>query len=70
MFRLGLATECVADDQVVNRCREIAARLAEFPQGATSTLKRSLIDKRDVEDPETLFAMASGPGLINAGMVK
>jgi len=70
MLRLGLATECVEDSEVVDRCRAIAKRLAEFPEGATGNLKRSLIAQRGISDPEQFFPTASGPGLKNAGMVK
>lgn len=69
LLRLGLVTECVADDQVVSRCRDIAARLASFPPGAASNIKRGIIEQRGIDDPERFFRQSRSNALMNAGMV-
>ena len=68
--RLGLAAECVPDDMVVSRCREITARLAAFPAGATRSIKKGIIEQRGITDPDAFFRQPGGGGLLNAGMVK
>ncbi|MCB1692678.1 MAG: enoyl-CoA hydratase/isomerase family protein [Pseudomonadales bacterium] len=72
LVRLGLAAECVADESVVSRCREISARLAGFPPGASANIKRGIIRQRGIDDPEAWFPKqaGSGPGLLGANMVK
>ena len=42
LMRLGLATECVADNQVVLKASELAQRLAGFPSGTTAKIKRGM----------------------------
>ena len=70
MLRLGLAAECVADDQVLARCREVCQRFAEFPAGATARIKRGIIEQRGIDDPEAYFRKPSSNALLGAKMVK
>jgi enoyl-CoA hydratase/carnithine racemase len=60
LVRLGLAAECVADSDVVNRCQEIAARIASFPAGASVTVKQSIIEQRGIADIEAYFSDGGG----------
>lgn len=39
LLRLGLATEMVADDQVLTRARELATQLAAYPDGGLRSIK-------------------------------
>jgi len=70
LVKLGIATECVADDEVVNRCREIAARLASFPKGAAESIIESIRSIRNIGDPETFFPKRSNNALLSAAQVK
>ncbi|MDP5058035.1 MAG: enoyl-CoA hydratase/isomerase family protein [Pseudomonadales bacterium] len=71
LLRLGLVTEVVADELVVCRCHEIASRIAGFPQGAGTNIKKSMIIQRQVADAETFFQQAGGnTALLTAGMLK
>lgn len=70
LLRLGLVTECVSDGHVVSRCRELAARIAGFPQGAARNIKQGIIRQRGIDDPGTFFRQSGGSALLNAGMVK
>lgn len=47
--RLGLVTEVVDDDSVMNRAVEWAMRLAEFPPGAPAVVKRSITATRAID---------------------
>ena len=67
---LGLATETVADDEVVNRCREIAERIASFPTGSSKQIKQSLKAQRGISDPSSFFSTGGGDALKTAAMVK
>ncbi|MFT4820123.1 MAG: enoyl-CoA hydratase/carnithine racemase [Candidatus Pseudothioglobus sp.] len=60
LVRLGLAAECVADNVVVDRCQEIAKRMAGFPLGASMTVKQSIIDQRGITDIEAFFSDGGG----------
>ena len=70
LVKMGLVTECVADDEVVSRCRELAARMASFPAGAPREIKRTLIAQRGIDDPDEFFPKRSNNALQSAGMVK
>jgi enoyl-CoA hydratase len=67
---LSLINEVSADDHVVTRCRELAARLAEFPPGASRTIKAALVNQRGIEDPETFFPSQANPGLMSAKLLE
>ena len=70
LYRLGLAADCVADDVVVARCREVAERIAGFPPGASGEIKRDLIAQRGIDDPEDYFMNQSSPALLTADRVQ
>jgi enoyl-CoA hydratase/carnithine racemase len=70
LVALGLATESVADDQVVNRCREVAERIASFPAGAPETIKDALIAQRQIDNPDHFFRKPPNRALNTAAMVK
>lgn len=70
LVRLGLATECVADDQVLIRCREIATRIAGFPPGAPASIVESIRGLRNIDDPDAFFPKRSNNALLNAAQVK
>lgn len=42
LLRLGIATQCVADAMVVSCAADLAKRMAGFPEGTTSKIKRGL----------------------------
>ena len=42
MLRLGLANQCVNDDQIVQTAGAICARFADFPAGAPAKIKRGM----------------------------
>lgn len=42
LLRLGLATTCVADDQVQDHAASLAQRLASFPSGTTRKIKQGM----------------------------
>ena len=69
-MKLGLATECVADDEVVDRCREIATRMAGFPQGAPASIIESIRGLRNIKDPDAFFPKRSNSALLTAAQVK
>ncbi len=70
LLRLGLVAECVTDDAVVERCREIAERIAGTPTGASKNIKLSIISQRGIDDPEAFFQQPDSPALLTAAMVK
>lgn len=71
LLKLGLATEVVADDQVVARCREVAARIAGFPPGASSSIVESLRAQRGINDPDAFFPTGGGNNaLLTAAQVR
>ena len=69
LMDLGLVNECVPDNEVVSRCQEIAERIAGFPPGAARQIKRSLINQRGIEDPDSFFPTGGGAALKTAAMV-
>lgn len=69
LIEMGLATECVPDDHIVVRAREVCERIAGFPEGAGKTIKEMIIKSRPVQDPETVFLRGGGRRLENAQMI-
>jgi enoyl-CoA hydratase len=65
LLRLGVATEVVADDRVLGRCRERAAELAACPADGVARLKSSIRAAWLGTTPEAWFASfaAASPGL-------
>ena len=70
LVRLGIATECVADENVLIRCRELAVRLAGFPKGSTDAIVESIRSIRKVGDPESFFPTSSNNALLTASQLK
>jgi len=70
LLRLGLISECVSDDSVVERCNEIAATIAGYPAGAAIAIKQSLVAQRDIDSPEDFFPHAGSSALNTAKMLK
>ena len=70
LLRMGLVSECVPDDAVVKRCREIAKRIAGFPPGSAKQIKQTIIQQRGIEDLEAFFQSGGGAALKTAPMVK
>ena len=70
LHQLGLVTECVPDNAVLSRCRDLAARMASFPPGATTAIKQGIIEQRGIDNPEAFFRQSRSGALLNAGMVK
>ncbi|MBS05347.1 MAG: hypothetical protein CMQ24_21960 [Gammaproteobacteria bacterium] len=70
LLRLGIATEVVADDQVVTRCREVAARIAGFPKGAGANIVQSLRAQRGIDDPEAFFPKGGNNALLTAAQLR
>ena len=66
---LGLVNEVVPDDQVVARCRELAEKIAEFPTGASRTIKAALVSQRGIDDPESFFPSPANSGLMSARLL-
>jgi len=58
LVSLGIALESVPDDQVVDRARELAERLAGYPEGGLSRIKQAL-RRYAAHDPEEWFKRAS-----------
>ncbi len=56
LVKLGLVLECVSDDSVVERCHEIAERIAAFPLGASAIVKQNIVDQRGVDNVEAHFS--------------
>lgn len=70
LVRLGVATECVSDDEVLNRSREIAERIAGFPEGAPAMIIESIRGMRTIGDPDDFFPKRSSNALLTAAQVK
>ena len=70
MFRLGLVTECVADDEVLSRSREMATRIAGFPPGGAVNIKQSIVGQRSIDDVEKWFTSPQSNALQTAKMLK
>lgn len=49
LLRMGIAQQCVADDEVVDAATTIAQRLAGFPEGGLGRIKAGLRARLDVD---------------------
>ncbi|MEZ5657004.1 MAG: enoyl-CoA hydratase/isomerase family protein [Burkholderiaceae bacterium] len=58
LLRMGIASEVVADDQVVARARAWAQELAAYPAAAAAGIKRTIRGLNRVEDPQAWFDKA------------
>ena len=70
MYRLGVATECVPDDEVLSRSREMATRIAGFPLGGAVNIKQSIVGQRQLPDIEKWFTSPRSNALQTAKMLK
>lgn len=70
LHRLGLISEYVGDDSVVERCHEIAATIAGYPPGAAKNIKQCLIAQRGIDRPEDFFPQTANNALNTAKMLK
>jgi enoyl-CoA hydratase/carnithine racemase len=70
LHRLGLISEYVGDDSVVERCYEIAATIAGYPPGAAKNIKQTLIAQRGIDRPEDFFPQTANNALNTAKMLK
>jgi enoyl-CoA hydratase/carnithine racemase len=70
LLRLGLISEYVSDDSVVERCNEIAATIAGYPTGAAEAIKQSLVAQRGIDKPEDFFPKTANSALNSAKMLK
>jgi enoyl-CoA hydratase len=71
LLRLGVASEVVADDRVVERARELAGQLAGYPADGARAIKRSLRAMGPAAgDGRAWFerAMALNPNMPRAGI--
>ncbi len=55
LYRLGIATEVVPDDQVLTRARELAASIASYAPGGVRGVKATMRGLRQLSDPESYF---------------
>jgi enoyl-CoA hydratase/carnithine racemase len=69
LMDLGLITEIQPDDVVTSRCQELAAQMSQMPVGATRKIKASLIDQRQIVDPEQFFPQSSTNALKGASLL-
>lgn len=69
LHRLGLATEVVADGEVVSRANAIAQRMAGFPRGAPARHKADIRAQSGIADVRKWFREQSHSVLLSAGRV-
>jgi len=69
LVSLGLALRSVEDGQVLENVREIAARLAGFPAGASETIIERIRSMRP-DDAESVFPVSSNQALLTAIQVR
>ena len=70
LLDLGLITEIQPDDAVTSRCQELASQMGQMPAGATRKIKESLIQQRQIADPEQFFPQSSANALKGAPLLK
>ena len=70
LLSLGLITETVNDDEVLARCREICTRIAAFPGGASTRVKRTIIESRRIDSAGDFFSFDVQSTLDQASMLK
>lgn len=69
LLDLGLITEIQPDDTVAGRCQELASQMGQMPVGATRKIKESLIQQRQIENPEQFFPQSSTNALRGAPLL-
>lgn len=55
LHRLGIATDVVADDQVLTRAKELAAAIASYDSEGVRGVKATMRGIRRLDDPESYF---------------
>lgn len=70
LLDLGLITEIQPDNSVTSRCQELAEKMGQMPTGATCKIKESLIQQRQIADPEQFFPSSSTNALKGAPLLK
>lgn len=68
LLRLGLASEVVADDQVLSKALEIAANLGSYPADGPRSLKAGIRANSPVSDAKVWFSQARSAAT-NSGWV-
>ena len=66
---LRLVTEVVPDSDALETARRLAARLASFPEGASTVIKERIMSMRPA-NPEAVFPQSGNNALLNAGQVR
>ena len=66
---LQLVTEVVPDADTLEAARRLAARLASFPEGASTVIKERILSMR-AANPETVFPHSGNNDLLSAGQVR
>ena len=66
---LQLVTEVVPDADTLEAARRLAARLASFPEGASTVIKERILSMRPA-NPETVFPHSGNNALLSAGQVR
>ena len=66
---LQLVTEVVPDADTLETARRLAARLASFPEGASTVIKERILSMRPA-NPEAVFPHSGNNALLSAGQVR
>ena len=66
---LQLVTEVVPDSDALEAARRLAARLASFPEGASTVIKERLLSMRP-PNPEAVFPQSGNNALLSAEQVR
>lgn len=69
LFRVGLVAEVVPDDRVLERAREMASRIAGFPDGSPSRIKFDIRAQAGIRNSKGWFREQSSQALLSAGRV-
>ena len=66
---LQLVTEVVPDADTLEAARRLAARLASFPEGASTVIKERILSMRPA-NPEAVFPQSGNNALLSADQVR
>jgi len=69
LYRMGLVVEVVSDELVVGRAREMAARIAGFPDGSPARIKSDIRAQAQIGNATDWFREQSSQALLSAGRV-
>jgi enoyl-CoA hydratase len=70
LLQLGLISECVSENCVVERCNEIGATIAGYQAGAAIAIKPYLVAQHCIGRPEDSFPNIANHALNTAKMLK